>query len=56
MAPLMNFTFPVGTPADELTVAVRVTACPTADGFCEELSDSVVSLVCDSILKMTEWI
>jgi hypothetical protein len=35
IAPPMNFSFPVGTPA--------VTACPTADGFCEELSNSVVA-------------
>ena len=38
----MNVTAPAGTPAPELTVAVKVTDCPSVDGFGEELSVVVV--------------
>jgi len=43
--PLRNVTVPVGVPtpgAVTETVAVKVTACPTADGFGEEDNDVVV--------------
>ena len=33
---VLNVTVPAGVPADELTVAVKVTLCPMALGFCEE--------------------
>ena len=39
--PLLNFTVPVGV-APELTVAVKVTACPTPDGFTSEVRAVVV--------------
>jgi len=42
VAPFLNVTVPVGTPAEELTVAVNVTDCPKADGFGDDVSDSVV--------------
>lgn len=42
VAPFLNVTVPVGTPPEEVTVAVKVTAWPEADGFGEELSDSAV--------------
>ena len=43
--PLRKVTVPVGVPAPGAvteTVAVKVTACPTADGFGEEDNDVVV--------------
>ena len=40
--PVLNFTVPVGTAVLELTVAVKVTLCPTADGFTSEVSAVVV--------------
>ena len=39
----MKVTVPVGVPADELTVAVKVTACPTALGFCDETRETLVA-------------
>ena len=42
VVPFLNVTVPVGTPPEEVAVAVKVTTCPEADGFCEEVSDSVV--------------
>jgi hypothetical protein len=45
IVPLRKVTVPVGVPAPGLvteTVAVKVTLCPTADGFGEEDSDVVV--------------
>jgi hypothetical protein len=42
VAPFLNVTVPVGTPPEEVTVAVKVTASPEDDGFGEELSDSAV--------------
>src|SRR3989442_4974179 len=33
VAPSLNVTVPVGTLAAEVTVALRVTACPVVDGF-----------------------
>jgi len=34
--PSKNVTVPVGTPPAPETVAVKVTACPNADGFADE--------------------
>src|SRR2546425_12356028 len=42
-APSRNVTVPVGVPAGELTVAVRVTGWPKADGFAEETRAAVVA-------------
>jgi len=33
VAPSLNVTVPVGTPAPEVTVELSVTVCPTVDGF-----------------------
>jgi len=33
VAPSLNVTVPVGTPAPEVTVELSVTACPTVEGF-----------------------
>jgi hypothetical protein len=33
--PFMNFTAPVGTPTDDVTLTVNVTDCPEAAGFCD---------------------
>jgi hypothetical protein len=43
--PLLKVTIsPLGgVPAVELTVAVKVTACPTSEGFSEEVSVVVVA-------------
>ena len=41
--PVLNFTVPVGTAVPELTVAVKVTFCPTVDGFASEASAVVVA-------------
>jgi hypothetical protein len=38
----LNVTVPVGTPAEEVTVAVNVTDCPEADGLTDELSAVVL--------------
>jgi hypothetical protein len=42
VAPFLNVTVPVGTPAEEVTVAVKVTVCPEDDGFGDEVRDSAV--------------
>ena len=34
----MNVTLPAGTPAPEVTVAMKVTGCPAVDGFGDEAS------------------
>jgi hypothetical protein len=42
---ITNWTVPVGVPepgAFAVTVAVKVTACPFADGFCDEVTVVVV--------------
>jgi hypothetical protein len=37
IAPDLNVTDPVGVPVvEDVTVAVKVTACPTDDGFCDD--------------------
>src|SRR2546427_12272348 len=33
VAPSLNVTVPVGTPAPEVTVELSVTVCPTVEGF-----------------------
>ena len=33
VAPSLNVTVPAGTPADDVTVELSVTACPTVEGF-----------------------
>src|SRR2546422_10635368 len=43
VAPSLNVTVPVGTPAAEVTVALRVTACPVVDGFGVEVRVVVVA-------------
>jgi hypothetical protein len=40
----MNVTVPVGVPAADLMVAVKVTACPYVEGFSEEPIAEVVGL------------
>src|SRR2546425_11411316 len=50
VAPSRNVTVPVGMPAGELTVAVKVTGWPKAVGFAEEIAVIVVAplfTVCD---------
>ena len=42
VAPDLKVTVPVGVPAAEVMVAVKVTACPETDGFCDELMDAAV--------------
>ncbi len=42
--PSRKLTTPVGVPEDELTVAVKVTGSPYADGFGEEASAVVVAM------------
>src|SRR5258708_7418502 len=39
VAPSVNVTVPAGTPAPEVTVAVKVTACPNVEGLGAELSE-----------------
>src|SRR2546428_12635683 len=43
VAPSRNVTVPVGTPAVEVTVALRVTACPVVEGFGVEVRVVVVA-------------
>ena len=38
VVPSRNVTVPVGEPDEELTVAVRVTACPISDGFADDVT------------------
>jgi len=42
LAPSRNVTVPVGMPAGELTVAVKVTGWPKTLGFAEEIYATVV--------------
>jgi hypothetical protein len=39
---ISNWTVPVGVPAGEVTVAVKVTLCPKAEGFAEDETTVVV--------------
>jgi len=51
VAPSRNVTVPVGVPAGELTVAVKVTGWPKTLGFAEEIDATVVAplfTVCDN--------
>ncbi len=51
LAPSRNVTVPVGMPAGELTVAVKVTGWPKTLGFAEEIAVTVVAAlftVCDN--------
>ena len=53
--PLRNWTFPVGVPADDETVAVKLTDFPNTEGFMNESSVVVVlALVttCDNVLDV----
>ena len=43
VAPSLNVTVPVGIPAPEVTVAVKVTLCPLVEGFGDEVSDVLVA-------------
>ena len=43
--PSLNVTVPVGVPEVAVTVAVKVTDCPKADGFTDEVR-AVVVVVC----------
>src|SRR5260370_18458284 len=43
VAPSRNVTVPVGMPAGELTVAVKVTGWPKGDGFAEDTRTGVVA-------------
>src|SRR2546428_11017193 len=55
VAPSRNVTVPVGMPAGELTVAVKVTDWPKADGFAEDTRTVVVgglSTVCDAAVEV----
>ena len=70
VAPFLNVTVPVGVPAPDETVAVKVTAVPYVDGFRDEataveefaltmkLTDSVLStLPATSVLwNVTVWL
>src|SRR2546426_3072556 len=50
-APSRNVTVPVGMPAGELTVAVKVTGWPKTLGFAEEIDATVVGplfTICDN--------
>jgi len=51
VVPSRNVTVPVGMPAGELTVAVKVTGWPKTLGFTEEIDVTVVAAlftVCDN--------
>jgi hypothetical protein len=55
VAPCLKTTVPVGMPLPELTVAVKVTVCPTLDRFCEEVSVVVVAallIFCVRVLEL----
>ena len=53
VAPSRNVTVPVGTPAAEVTVAVRVTACPVVEGFGVEVKVVVVAAAAGAF---TTWV
>ena len=43
--PSLKFTVPVGVPPEDAeTVAVKVTDCPTAEGFSEEITVVLLAL------------
>src|SRR5688572_21265340 len=42
VAPSVNVTLPRGVPEGEVTVAVKVTGCPSVDGFGDDVSVVVV--------------
>jgi hypothetical protein len=42
VAPSRNWTAPEGVPKADVTVAVKVTVCPTVAGFGEEINEVVV--------------
>ena len=44
--PLKKVTVPVGVPDAVTTVAVKVTLCPTVEGFNEDVMDVVVTQIC----------
>jgi hypothetical protein len=54
VAPFLSVTVPVGTPPEEVTVAVKVTACPEGEGFGEELSDSAVRALVTTCFSTVE--
>lgn len=39
-------TVPTGTPLPDVTVAVKVTDCPTRDGLGDEVTEAVVAKFC----------
>jgi hypothetical protein len=45
VGPSRNCTKPVGVPKADVTVALKVTACPTAAGFSKEVNVVVVPVV-----------
>jgi hypothetical protein len=54
VAPSRNVTVPVGVPVVvELTVAVRVTDCPSPDGLAEEISKVVLPAICTVCVSTT---
>jgi len=55
VAPFLNVTVPVGTPPEEVTVAVKVMVCVTKAGFSDEVSAVVVAAFvtsCDTDPKL----
>jgi hypothetical protein len=56
VVPFLNVTVPVGVPLLELTVAVNVTACPTLDGFCDEVSVVVVTALLTFCVTVPELV
>ena len=42
VVPSMKATVPVGVPAAEVTVAVKVTCCPNTDGFADDATTVTV--------------
>jgi hypothetical protein len=49
LVPSTNSTFPVGVPAEDVTVAVKLTVFPDTDGFTEETS------VTTGVALFTTW-
>ena len=54
LVPFLKVTFPVGTPFEELTVAVNVTDWPNVEGFKLETSAVVVGTPFTLCTKMLE--
>jgi hypothetical protein len=48
--PNLNSTDPVGVPAEELTVAVKVTDSPTSEGVTDVLTDVLVKAFTVAVL------